>query len=213
MPHSASGPARLLRATDQLDCMNCHNGTNTQPAAPNIFAEMTNSSGVTKIAHPFPSAANPHDPMEPAVLNNNRHAGCVDCHNPHAAQAGGAFTAPPGVRLAQTSVTGVSGQDGMTALTPAANQYENCLALPWHQFGQGHDHDSELRIPSGTRRKFRRSAEPDSAVCSHGDVEPSGNARPLKCAGAAEPAAANAESGWDHRRTSHGHADLLHRLP
>ena len=29
--------ARLLRATDQLDCMNCHSGTNTQPAAPNIL--------------------------------------------------------------------------------------------------------------------------------------------------------------------------------
>jgi len=127
MPHSASGPARLLRATDQLDCMNCHSGTNTQPAAPNILAEMSSVSGVAKIAHPFPTAANPHDPTEPAVLNNNRHAGCVDCHNPHAAQSGGALTVPPGIRLAQTAVVGASGQDGLTALTPATNQFESCL--------------------------------------------------------------------------------------
>jgi hypothetical protein len=70
-------------------------------------------------------------------LNNNRHAGCVDCHNPHAAQSGGTFTAPPGVRMAQTSVTGVSGQDGMTALTPAANQYENCLRCHGTSSGKG----------------------------------------------------------------------------
>jgi predicted CXXCH cytochrome family protein len=137
MPHSASGPARLLRATDQLDCMNCHNGSNTQPLAPNIFAEMTNSTSVTKIPHPFPSAANPHDPLEPAVLNNNRHAGCVDCHNPHAAQANGALTAPPGIRLPQTAVTGVSGQDGMTALTPAVNQFETCLRCHGTSSGKG----------------------------------------------------------------------------
>lgn len=137
MPHSASGPARLLRGADQLDCMNCHNGTNTQPMAPNIFAEMTSNTGVTKIPHPFPSATNPHDPLEPAVLNNNRHAGCVDCHNPHAAQAGGALTGPPGIRLAQTAVTGVSGQDGMTALTPATNQFETCLRCHGTSSGKG----------------------------------------------------------------------------
>jgi hypothetical protein len=107
--------------------MNCHSGTNTQPAAPNILAEMSTVAGVAKIAHPFPTAANPHDPTEPAVLNNNRHAGCVDCHNPHAAQSGGALTVPPGIRLAQTAVVGASAQDGLTALTPATNQFENCL--------------------------------------------------------------------------------------
>ena len=62
------------------------------------------------------------------MLNNNRHAACVDCHNPHATQATVLpFPNPPIVRLPQTSVTGVSGLDGTTVLTPAVNQYESCL--------------------------------------------------------------------------------------
>ena len=37
------------------------------------------------------------------------------------------FGAPPAIRGSQTSVTGISVTDGLTVLTPAVNQYENCL--------------------------------------------------------------------------------------
>jgi len=37
------------------------------------------------------------------------------------------FSAPPAVRPPQANVTGVSGIDGVTVLTPAVNQYESCL--------------------------------------------------------------------------------------
>ncbi len=123
MPHNASGPVRLLRGSDEKACLACHNGgTNVSPVAINVFAEFA------KTGHPFSSGTNVHDRTESAVLNNNRHATCVDCHNPHANKAAGTTnTAPPAVRSAQNGVVGISETDGLTVMTPAVAQFENCL--------------------------------------------------------------------------------------
>jgi Doubled CXXCH motif (Paired_CXXCH_1) len=131
MEHNAGGPARLLRAatpaTPGVDsttqaCITCHaGGSNVAPAAPNVYAEYS------KISHPFPAGNNGHDEAEAVVLNNNRHATCVDCHSPHASNPLNTFTAPPTLRPPQTGVSGVSAVDGVTILTPAVNQFENCL--------------------------------------------------------------------------------------
>jgi hypothetical protein len=91
------------------------------PAAPNVYAEFA------KLSHLLPAGTYGHDAGEPAVLNNNRHATCADCHSPHASNPLTLFSAPPAIRPPQTNVTGVSGVDGVTVLTPAVNQYENCL--------------------------------------------------------------------------------------
>jgi hypothetical protein len=61
------------------------------------------------------------------VLNNNRHATCVDCHSAHGSNQVITFPAPPGIRPSQANLTGVSASDGVTVLLPAVNQYENCL--------------------------------------------------------------------------------------
>jgi predicted CXXCH cytochrome family protein len=131
MEHNAAGPARLLRPAtppapgvdaSTQDCITCHyGGSNISPAAPNVYAEFI------KISHPLPAGNNQHDGGEAAVLNNNRHATCVDCHNPHADNPLTVFSPPPAVRPPQTSVTGVSALDGVTVLTPAINQFESCL--------------------------------------------------------------------------------------
>jgi Outer membrane cytochrome MtrC/MtrF-like, domains II/IV len=131
MEHNASGPARLLRSATPAapgvdastqDCITCHTGgSNMSPAAPNVYAEFA------KISHLLPAGTNVHDEAETALLNNNRHATCVDCHNPHAANQLTVFGVPPGIRPPQNMVPGVSGVDGVTVLTPAVNQYESCL--------------------------------------------------------------------------------------
>ena len=122
MSHNASGQARLLRGGDELACTACHNGgTSVTPPGPNVFAE------IAKGGHPFASGNNTHDRGEPAVLNNNRHATCVDCHNPHGSMQASLLGAPPLLRASQNGVTGISAADGVTVLNPALNQYENCL--------------------------------------------------------------------------------------
>jgi predicted CXXCH cytochrome family protein len=133
-PHNALGAARQLRAPDEKDCIACHNGANISPMPTyeNVFPEYAKATG-----HPFPSSSNPHDETEsvsvgnnPAVvlLNNNRHATCVDCHSAHASQPVGAtFPLPPLIRISQKDVAGISATNGTTVLTPAINQYENCL--------------------------------------------------------------------------------------
>jgi predicted CXXCH cytochrome family protein len=122
-PNAATNAAATMDSATQ-SCMTCHNGgSNISPAIPNVYAEFA------KVGHPYPSGSNTHDSGEAALLNNNRHATCVDCHNPHASSVVSSFTSnpPPLLRGSQALVTGVSGTDGTSALSPAINQYENCL--------------------------------------------------------------------------------------
>jgi predicted CXXCH cytochrome family protein len=139
MEHDADGPARLLRqatpaalGTDSAtqSCITCHNGgTYVSPVAPNIMGELA------KTGHPLPSGNNTHDAAEPAVLLNNRHATCVDCHSAHGSDQVVTFAAPPTMRVSQSGTVGVSALDGITVLTPAINQYETCLRC--HGSGPG----------------------------------------------------------------------------
>lgn len=124
-PHNASAPQRILRAQNEQDCIGCHNGANvsSMPTWENVFAEYASPN----VGMPLPSSANPHDANEPALLNNNRHATCVDCHSPHGSEPVGTFTAAPLIRVSQKDAVGISATNGTTVLTPAVNQYEVCL--------------------------------------------------------------------------------------
>jgi predicted CXXCH cytochrome family protein len=133
MPHNSAAGARLLRGPvppqsgmdgSTQNCITCHNGgSNISPAIPNVYTEFT------KIAHPYPSGINTHDAGEVPLLNNNRHTTCVDCHSPHGSSQVSSFssTLPPAIRPSQAGALGISATDGTTVLTPAVNQYENCL--------------------------------------------------------------------------------------
>ena len=134
-PHNGQGGDALLLGPSDLACISCHNGSsNVSPAAPNIYAEMT----LPKIAHSITAAEgdNAHFPNESAVLNRNRHATCVDCHNPHSSKQVVAFPAAPILRPSQGRVVGISATDGVTVLSPAVNQYENCLRCHGNSTGK-----------------------------------------------------------------------------
>jgi predicted CXXCH cytochrome family protein len=124
-PHNATGTSRLLRGQNEQDCIACHNGANVSPMKPyaNVFSEYA----TPKVGHPFPSSTNPHDAAESTLLNNNRHATCVDCHHGHSSEIVGLFPSPPLIRISQKDIAGISASDGTSLLTPAVNQYENCL--------------------------------------------------------------------------------------
>ena len=125
-PHNASGTARLLRGQNEQDCIACHNGgSNVSPMVPyaNVFAEYVSP----KVGHPFPTSINPHDAAESALLNNNRHATCVDCHSAHGSEPVGVFPVAPLIRISQKNVVGINSSDGTSVLSPAINQFENCL--------------------------------------------------------------------------------------
>ena len=129
--HNANGAAGLLRApvppatsvdASTQSCMSCHSGgSNLQQPIANVTAEFD------KKGHPLPTGSNTHDANEPAVLINNRHATCADCHNGHCSFQVTSFDAPPTIRISQSGTTGVSAADGTTVLNPAANQYDGCL--------------------------------------------------------------------------------------
>jgi Doubled CXXCH motif (Paired_CXXCH_1) len=122
-PSLLNGPIPKVPNMDAAtqDCIGCHNGgTGLSPAIPNIFAEYA------KTGHPFPAGSNQHNTNESVVLNNNRHATCVDCHNPHAVLATTSF-ASTAIRGSENGTVGVSAADGITEVNPAADQYEICL--------------------------------------------------------------------------------------
>ena len=123
-PHNAPGATRLLRGANEQDCIACHSGgSNISPAPLSIMAEYASP----KVGHPIPSGTNQHDAAEPVLLNNNRHATCVDCHDAHSSNPVKSFPLPPIIRASQSGVAGISATDGVTVLTPAVNQYENCF--------------------------------------------------------------------------------------
>jgi predicted CXXCH cytochrome family protein len=122
--HNAQGQHSLLRASDDLVCLTCHNGSsNISPAIANIQAEMV----APKYGHAFVVGNTPHVSTEAVLLNQNIHVSCVDCHNPHSSNRVASFHAAPGVRLSQNLVAGISATDGKTVVSPSVNQYENCL--------------------------------------------------------------------------------------
>jgi predicted CXXCH cytochrome family protein len=131
--HNAAGAKGLLRSSPvpsgdvdsvSQSCMSCHNGGD-KLLAPilNLFAEYQN---VEKKGHPFPTTGNVHAPNEPVVLDQNRHATCVDCHNSHASKHVTTFNLPPDLRPSQNGVAGVA-SDGSKLTTAASKQYETCL--------------------------------------------------------------------------------------
>lgn len=129
--HNAPSGGRLLRGVNEQDCVGCHNGgTNVSPAIANVYAEYA------KIAHPFTVGSGAHDAGETALLNQNRHGTCADCHNPHASNPVLSFSLPPAVRPSQNGIIGISAQDGVTVLNPAVNQYENCLRCHGNSTGK-----------------------------------------------------------------------------
>ena len=104
-PHNASGTARLLRGQNEQDCIACHNGgSNISGMA--AYANVSSEYAAPKVGHPFPSSTNPHDAAESALLNNNRHATCVDCHNAHGSQSGGLLPPAPLIRISQKEYRG-----------------------------------------------------------------------------------------------------------
>lgn len=131
-PQLLSGPIPVVPNMDAAtqNCITCHNGgSNLSPAIPNVFAEFA------KAGHPFPTGSNKHSAQESLVLNNNRHATCVDCHNPHAALPTGSFVSTA-IRASQKGEIGVSATDGTTAVNPAIDQYETCLRCHGTSSGQ-----------------------------------------------------------------------------
>jgi predicted CXXCH cytochrome family protein len=131
--HDAGAPKELLRASNESDCIACHNGgLNLSPAAPNVFAEFAK-----QVAHPpFSTSSGSHDPNEDMLLNQNRHATCADCHNSHTANQVVTFPLPPAIRASQNLIPGISALDGITVLKPAVNQYENCLRCHGNSSGK-----------------------------------------------------------------------------
>ena len=126
-PHNGSATARLLRGQNEQDCLACHNGGSSITSGMTPYANVAPEYTAPKAGHPFPTSSNPHDAAEKVLLNNNRHATCVDCHNGHGSETVGAFPSPPLIRVSQKDIAGINASDGVSALAPAINQYENCL--------------------------------------------------------------------------------------
>ncbi len=124
-PHNSITAVPLLRASEENACAVCHAGSGTSPALLSVMSEFS-----APYAHPTTTLSGLHTGGENAYpLNSSRHAECADCHSPHAAQLSVVppSSTPPALSPALTGATGVDGLSGVTALRPAANEYEICF--------------------------------------------------------------------------------------
>ena len=124
-PHAASHPEWLMaQVQEQANCTICHDGTMVQKNIAQQFLEPSR--------HPIEARQWTHNPKEDP-LTMPRHVTCVDCHNPHAAEAlqrsGSTMraaneTAP----ITSGPLRGVSGVTMSGGATPQARyEYEVCL--------------------------------------------------------------------------------------
>ena len=126
-PHGATTISRLLKNTPSQVCMPCHTG---RVAPKDISADFAKP-----YAHPALSgdATTVHDAAEGPLSSINplpeisagaqRHAACVDCHNPHAV-----FVQPATAPRANGFLSGVWGIDrNGQRVDPVLYQYEVCF--------------------------------------------------------------------------------------
>jgi hypothetical protein len=152
MSRTMRGPARLLRGQNEQDCIACHNGSsNITPMAIHqcVFLSTPRSD-----IH-FPRETIPTMRLRSVLLNNNRHATCVDCHNGHGSETSRAISRHRRlIRISQKDIAGISAADGTSVLTPAINQYENCLRC----HGTSSGNRSPIRFMDTCRcGRFRRA--------------------------------------------------------
>ena len=115
-PHNAGTRQRLLNFPQAEDnCLVCHSGA---VAAKNLSAEFNKPS-----VHPVLNTSSMHDEAEALIVQKNRHAACVDCHNPHAAN--GVPAVRPSVGGALAGVMGVNA-NGLLVQN-VTREYELCF--------------------------------------------------------------------------------------
>lgn len=115
-PHAAGMHQRLLNLPQAEDnCLVCHSGS---VATKNLANEFNKPS-----AHPVLTTASLHDAAEDPMAPKSRHAACVDCHNPHAANSTSAIR--PNASGALAGVQGVSASGA--PLKSIAREYELCF--------------------------------------------------------------------------------------
>ncbi len=154
-PHQAQAPQRLLSfPLSEGGCLSCHNGN---VAAGNIAADFAKLS-----VHPV-AATELHDPREDLV-NPPRHAECVDCHNPHAAAAGGAQ--PPSASGALKGVRGVGAAGNPVA--EVSQEYELCFRCHADSTARGAPLVSRQVNQTNTRLEFSLSNLSTHAVLGPG---------------------------------------------
>ena len=111
-PHAAGGAERLLKySTEESNCIICHNGS---------VAKIDVAESFNKISrHPIYLSNDRHDPAEPSIVAS-RHAECVDCHNPHAANSNPIATSGSLAGVRGITING-------TPVDSITNEYELCF--------------------------------------------------------------------------------------
>ena len=137
-PHGAGGKPRLLNsAVEEENCYPCHNGNVAPKSVQTEFAKISR--------HPVEATTGTHDPTEPAVVTT-RHVECSDCHNAHAAAAGGGISGPVAAR-------GVSLTTG-AEVAPAAFEYQICLRCHGDSPGKPPSTITRQIVQNNTRLEF-----------------------------------------------------------
>ncbi len=160
-------PSQVFSREEKL-CVVCHDGS---PAAKNVKAEFAKT-----YRHTAGTVAGKHDAAEDGTASNygaspanNRHAECVDCHNPHLAKAD---STPPTAPAASNRLQGVGRVaviNGAAGVAPSytyrgaadaspANEYEICFkchsswtTLPATTPSGGTPKDKALQFNSNNR--------------------------------------------------------------
>jgi predicted CXXCH cytochrome family protein len=148
-PHGATTVSRLLKDQPSQVCMQCHNGKVAKKdlsgdlAKPSVHPVL---SGDPLLHDDAEGPSNPGHSLPEVSAATQRHAQCVDCHNPHAAFSQAATAPRPSGAL--SGVWGID-RSGMRVF-PVQNEYEVCFKC--HADSANQTHAADPVPPEQVRR-------------------------------------------------------------
>lgn len=154
-PHTAGGAKRLLNyGPEESNCFTCHTGN---VAAKNLQPEFAKA-----YRHDVAGTTGVHDPVESGVVPAaTRHVECVDCHNPHAANATGGTM--PGSLAGVRGIT-ITG----TEVNPSTAEYQICMRCHGDSTGMTGPYTARQIAQNNKRLEFQTANPSHHAVAGPG---------------------------------------------
>jgi len=170
IPVAGAASGSLAFATEQNLCFTCHDGA---PASTNILASFNktyrhgkNGASGTDYMTTYDNRHRTGEKTSTAFASANRHAECVDCHNPHKATDANPLLGASGITPSATAAWAEPASfTGPAEVTDADQQYKICYKCHsnWAGFGTGTNQAREFNTANRGYHNIQGLANPPSS--------------------------------------------------
>jgi len=178
VPDGNAPSGYLTFATEQALCLTCHDGapatTNIQASFNKLYKHGKNGSTGTDYMITYDDRHRAGEKTSAAFDSFNRHAECVDCHNPHQATDANPLKGATGITPTNGGAwTSPSSPATSAEVNDPAQQYKICFKCHsnWAGFGTGTNQALEFNTVNPSYHNIEGAANPPSSD-TYGNFNP-----------------------------------------